>query len=617
MRPPPNLTVSEWADAERRLSSEASAEPGVWRTSRTPYLKGIMDALNDPEVERIVLMSGAQVGKSEFLLNVAGYYMDVDPCPMLMLQPTLEMAEAFSKDRIAPMLRDTPALRGKVGDARSRDSGNTLLHKVFPGGHLTLAGANSPASLASRPIRVVLKDEVDRYPQSAGAEGDPSALADKRTATFYNRKLISVSTPTIKGRSRIEAEYLESDMRRFWVPCLHCDTYQTLQWANVRWPDGEPEKACYVCPHCGAETNDAQRVQMVRKGEWRAGAPFRGTAGFHINELYSAWSAMAKVVDAFLKAKPYPDRLKTWVNTTLGETWEEKGDQTDPEILEARAEPYALRTVPEGGMLLQGFVDVQKDRLELAVWAFGRGEEAWIVDTHVLQGDPDKEEVWDELLDYAGMPMEHDSGARLICPDYMIDSGGLSTQAVYRFCRANKTRSVEGYGAQKFHASKGMSSQSAPIIDTPSMVDVDVNGRKIKAGLKLQRIGSSMAKSLVYGRLKIEEGKGLIHFSGDLPPEFYQQLTAERLITRYVKGYPKLEWHKPDGAANEQLDMCAGAFAGAYRRGMGKFTDADWDSLARQIERMSPTHAEPEPERPKAKKYADNSFGDEDWNSRW
>lgn len=577
-----------------------------------PYLQGVMDAVNDPAVTDIVFMSGAQVGKSEAILNIIGRQMHLDPCPMLMLQPTLEMAEAFSKDRIAPMLRDTPALRGLVRDARSRDSGNTLLQKIFPGGHLTLAGANSAASLASRPIRIVLKDEVDRYPVSAGTEGDPSALADKRTATFYNAKRIAVSTPTIKGKSRIEAAYLQSDQRRFWVPCVHCGEHQVLRWANVRWPDGQPAKAAYVCEHCGAEIGDHQRVQMVRRGEWRAGAPFNGTAGFHINELYSSWSLMAEIVDRFIKAKPYPERLKTWVNTTLGEVWEQDGDSSDPEGLESRAEPYALRTVPAGALLLQITTDVQKDRLEVAIWGFGRGEQAWIIDTHVIHGDPDKDDVWDQLLEYCARPMDHELGGQIVPPSVFIDSGGLSTQAVYNFCRDNKVRDIPGFGQQRFWALKGANTQTAPILGTPSLVDVDVNGRKIKGGVKLWPVGSYAAKGLVYGRLKIgEPGPGYIHFSADLPPAFYQQLTAERLVTKYVKGFPRFEWHLPDGARNEQLDLCAYAFAGAYQQGMGRFNDSDWDRLEHSLMRK-PAALEAK----KPKKRIVSPFEPEGWSER-
>ena len=325
-QPPPDLTVSDWADAERRLSSESSAEPGIWRTDRAPYQRGIMDAVADETVREIWVMKSAQVGWTEILNNVIGYHIHQDPAPMLLVQPTLEMAEAWSKDRLAPMVRDTPALAERIADPRSRDSGNTLLHKKFAGGHLTVAGANSPAGLASRPIRIVLFDEVDRYPASAGTEGDPISLGKKRAATFWNRKVLAGSTPTIKGSSRIESGFESGDQRFYHVPCVHCGELQRLVWSQVRWPDGQPELAVYACVACGAELTDADKPKMLRAGQWVASRESRGIASFHISELYSPWSTWADMAVAFVQAKKLPETLQTWINTSLGETFEERGD---------------------------------------------------------------------------------------------------------------------------------------------------------------------------------------------------------------------------------------------------------------------------------------------------
>ena len=270
LKPPPRLSVAEWADRERRLSSESSAEAGKWHTARAEYQRGIMDAISDPANRDVVVMAGAQVGKTEVILNVIGYHIAHDPSPILVVQPTLEMAQSFSKDRLSPMLRDTPQLRGKVKDPRSRDANNTTTHKVFPGGHISLVGSNSAAGLASRPIRVVLCDETDRYPASAGSEGDPIQLARKRSATFWNRKIVMVSTPTNKGASRIEASFEESDKRRFFVPCEDCGHEQTLKWSGVQWEKDKPETATYVCEECGSCWTDAARNRSVRKGQWQA-----------------------------------------------------------------------------------------------------------------------------------------------------------------------------------------------------------------------------------------------------------------------------------------------------------------------------------------------------------
>lgn len=301
LKPPPNLTVSDWADAERKLSPEASAEPGQWITSRAEYQRGIMNAFSDPTIETVVVMSSAQVGKTEILNNVIGYHVAQDPSPMLVVQPTLDMAQTWSKDRLAPMLRDTPVLSGLVKDPRARDSGNTTLHKVFPGGHITSCGANSPASLASRPVRIVLCDEVDRYPLSAGSEGDPVSLARKRATTFWNRKIGLFSTPTVKGVSRIEQAWEESDKRRFHVACPDCETYQPLIWAQVSWT--EPHDARYTCSHCGSLWDDGQRVRSIRKGKWIASGETKKVAGFHLSGLYSPWTPLADAVEDFLQAK--------------------------------------------------------------------------------------------------------------------------------------------------------------------------------------------------------------------------------------------------------------------------------------------------------------------------
>jgi phage terminase large subunit GpA-like protein len=299
-----------------------------------------MDSVTDPSVHTIVVMKSAQIGWTEIINNIVGYFIDQDPCPIMVIQPTEHLAETWSKDRLAPMIRDTACLTKKVRDSKSRDSGNTILHKNFPGGHLTAIGANAPSNLASRPIRIVLPDEVDRYPASAGAEGDPINLAQKRTRTFFNRKLMMGSTPTVKEASRIELAFEDSDQRRYFVPCPDCNEFQTLKWAQVQWLKNEPDKAYYVCEHCGSCIQESSKHWMVRQGEWRATKPFSGTAGFHIWEGYSPWSTWGELAVDFLKAKRNTETLKTFVNTSLGETWEEAGETVDPDSLFYRREQY-------------------------------------------------------------------------------------------------------------------------------------------------------------------------------------------------------------------------------------------------------------------------------------
>lgn len=551
-----------------------------------------MDAFTDRRVTDIVIISSAQVGKSEILLNVIGFMMDQDPCPILMLQPTLAMAEAVSKDRITPMMRDTPALRQLV--EKQRDSGNTLLHKQFPGGHLTLAGANSPASLASRPIRIVLADEVDRYPPSAGDEGDPVSLAEKRTLTFSNRKKVKVSTPTVKGASRIEEAYKQSDMRRFHVPCGHCGEKQTLIWEQVKWPDNAPDKAQYLCPHCSVLWTEADRIEAIRKGEWIGSAPFTGIAGFHISELYSPWKVLPEIAAEFLAAQGNPERLRVWINTSLGETWEiDASDRADPLSLSARAESYSLGTVPDGVGMVVASVDTQGDRLEHYTWGFGAGEEAWVLDRNVFFGDPTHSVVWEQLREQLGRPLTTEKGALVVPRVVAIDSGGHHTHGVYNFCRVNAMRRTI-YGLQEIIAIKGQSHSDKTILGKPTDVDVDFKGNKIAKGVKLWPVGSSAAKSLLYGRFKLQApGPGYVHFSGELPEDFYDQLTSEKLVTKYVKGFPRVEWQLDKGKRNEALDCAVYAYAAAIHLGMNRMRPADW---IKYRERLQQNHAPKEPQ---------------------
>jgi phage terminase large subunit GpA-like protein len=440
LKPPPDLTISDWADQNRRLSSEASAEPGQWRTSRAEYQRGIMDAISDPAAETVVIMSSSQIGKSESILNMVGYHIDHDPAPIMVVMPTERDAETWSKDRFSPMARDTPCLQGKIADPRSRDGNNKILHKRFPGGHLTIVGANAPSGLASRPIRLLLCDEVDRYPFSAGAEGDPVNLAKKRTVTFWNRKIVLVSTPTNKGASRIEAAFEESDQRRFWVPCPACRAEQLLTWGQVKWGKDEngghrPETARYHCADCDAAWKDETRWSAISKGRWIADAPFNGTAGFHLNEIYSPWVRLEAMAKAFLSARAGGDEtMKTFINTSLGETWMESGEAPDWQRLQGLKEDWNAGTVPAGGLFLTAGVDVQKDRIEVDVWAWGKGLQSWLIDHIVIEGGPGDQACWQKLSDLLGRTWTHASGTPMTIARLAIDTG-YETAAVYAWAR--------------------------------------------------------------------------------------------------------------------------------------------------------------------------------------
>ena len=575
LKPPPKLTVSEWADEYRRLSSESSAEPGRWLTARAEYQRGIMDAVSDPGVHTVIVMSSAQVGKTEVLNNVVGFHIHQDPAPILLIQPTLEMAQTWSKDRLAPMLRDSPELRGKVKDPRPKNSQNTMLHKTFPGGHITMAGSNSPASLASRPVRIVLFDEVDRYPPSAGTEGDPVNLGRKRTATFWNRTVFLTSTPTVKGVSRIELEFSQSDQRYFFVPCPHCDHFQRLVWAQVVWDkteEGEnlPDTAHYVCEKCGAMWTEIQRQVAVKRGVWRATAQSEGKAGFHLSELYSPWSSLQDVVRAFLDARGNPELLKTWVNTSLGETWEDEGDSVDQHVLYRRRERYEAQ-VPNDALLLTAGIDVQRDRVEMEVVAWGHGEESWNVDYRIIPGDTARPEVWRDLEDALDLTYTHETGTEFHITSALIDSSDQTT-TVYNFVKHSRH--------PRLFAGKGISGTGRPVVQV-----FRKQSSRAKRGVDLYHVGVDDAKATTYARLMIKDvGPGYCHFPMARDPEYFDQLTAERLVTKYHKGFAKKEWVKVR-PRNEVLDCRVYAYAAL------KILNPVWTAIEKKL-RTEPTPVE-------------------------
>ena len=560
LTPPPRLSVAEWADRERRLDSQSSAEPGRWYTSRAEYQRGIMDACSDPSVREVVVMCGTQSGKSEAILNTIGYHMHHDPCPILVMQPTVDMAQAFSKDRVtAGLIRPTPALRGLVNDSRAKDANNTTLHKVFPGGALSLVGANSPSSLASRPIRVVLCDEVDRYPPSAGEEGDPISLAKRRAATFWNRKIIQVSTPTNKDASRIELAYQETDKRKFYVPCQHCGHEQTLAWSQVNWEDGNPKTARYHCEECGVGWTESERHAAVAHGRWIASAPFNGAAGFWFNALYSPWVDLVDTVEEFLACRKDPMRLKTFVNTILAETWEDQGDGVDDYAISQRKEDY--EGIPDDVVLLTAGVDVQDDRLEVEIVGWGAGEESWQIEYHVLYGDPSSPQLWARLDEILLATYEHPIGEPMLIRSTCVDSGGHHTRAVYNYA---KTRA-----GHRVFAIKGVGGEGKPIVGRPSKNNV--------GKVPLYAIGVDTAKELHYARLRIEEpGPGYCHFQAKRDDEYFRQLTAEKQVIRYHKGFPTRTWIKTR-TRNEALDVRVYAIAAFH------ILNVNMDSIVRRF----------------------------------
>lgn len=549
--PPPTLTVSEWADLYRYLSPETSAYPGKWQTGRAEYLRGIMEAISDPYVEEVIIMSSAQVGKTSVIENALGYYIDNDPGPILAIFPKDAKAKEFSQERLAPMLRDTPVLRGKINMDRSRDSSNTIMEKDFPGGHLSMAGANSPANLASRPIRFLFCDEVDRFAESAGSEGDPIDLAKKRTKTFHNRKIVLASTPTIAGMSRIELAFMGSDQRHYKVPCPKCAYPQRLIWSQVIWTDGNPLTAKYECIACKHLWSDIDRRKVIKEGKWEAEEDFKGVAGFHLNELYSPWSRLSEIVENFLDVKHSRsiERMRVWTNTTLGETWEDEGTSLDDTDLVARVEHYPAE-VPMPVCILTAAVDVQDDRLEYEVKGWNKDIESWGVEYGILVGDPGQREVWQELDKRIFKRFKHESGLPMKVMSVAVDTGGHNTQAAYTYC---KMRAKQGV-----HAIKGRGGFGIPVVSPPT--------RNNRQRVALFMIGVDTIKETIVGYLGLENpGPGFCHFPvrEGYNEEYFRQLAAEKLVTRYRRGVRKREWKKVRDR-NEALDCFVYAYAALW-----------------------------------------------------
>ena len=560
LAPEPQLTVTEWAE-EHRVLPATSSEPGQWRTDRTPYLAGIMDALSTgSKFERVVFQKGAQIGGTEVGLNWLGYVAHHAPGLALAVMPSLDMVRRNTKTRIDPMIEATPVLRDRIASPRAKDSNNTAFSKSFPGGQLVMTGANSAAGLRSTPARYLFLDEVDGYPADADGEGDPVDLATKRTVTFRGRrKIFMVSTPTIKGESRIEKAYLDSDQQRYHVPCPHCAEKAPIVWRNIAWPEGRRDLAYLICEHCDTPINERHKARMLRQGEWVATETGDGrTAGFHLSSLYSPFETWGEVAVQHGKVKGDPSRLKTWVNTALGETWEDlSGQAMDATGLASRREPLG-DLLPDRAAVLTAGVDVQNNRLEVQVVAWGRDEESWIIGHHVLYGDPSGARLWADLDTYLAQSWTHSRALpNMHLSAVCVDSGGHHTAQAYELCRhrlARRIWAIKGRGG-------------VGVVPWPRKLS------KGKGGAPVFVIGVDAIKDQLAARLAITEpGPGCVHFSDTLDQQFFDQLTAERVRTKYVNGRPVRQWVPVrDGARNEALDCyvyAGAALRGSYAAGM-------------------------------------------------
>lgn len=618
-KPPEDLTVSEWADKYRRLSPENSAEAGPWRTARTPYLKEPMDAFTDPKVRKIVMVAASQVGKSELELNIIGYIIDQDPGSILYVHPTLDDARKFSRLRIAPMLRDCKVLKAKVADVKSRDSGNTILQKSFPGGMLTITGSNSPSALASTPARYILGDERDRWASSAGTEGDPWGLAEARQATFYNAKAVEVSTPTIKGESNIENSYYLGTQERWCHQCPECGEFYEITFDNIHFdPKSQITRGkktwtvkgeiTWSCPGCGCVT--AEEIMRRQPAKWIAENPDaykKGVRSFWLNAFSSPWTPWTKIVFNFLEAKEDPERLKVVFNTLLGQLWEDRGDLENEDGMLARREDYGINAdgspveLPDGVLVLTCGVDTQDNRLEYEVVGHGHYGESWGIVKGVIMGRPDTAEVWARLDDVIDHIYRFRDGHGLKISITCVDSGGHYTQEVYAACRMRQDKRV--------FAIKGKGGDGIPFVSPPSKVPIRDNRKNT---CWLYTIGVDAGKAAIMASLKVQEpGAKYYHFNrhpdAGYDINYFNGLLSEKLVLAKTKRGDKWQWEKlPGHNRNEALD-CRN-----YANAALRILNPDMDAVERRLrgldEKQQPQKT---PAKPKRKKKQTSAF--EDW----
>ena len=608
--PPADLTVSEWAAEHRVLSRESSAEAGPWRNERTPYMVEPMNAFSDPRVREISVVAMSQVGKSEMELNIIGYIIDQDPGSVLYIQPNLDDAKKFSRLRIAPMIRDCDTLRAKVSEVRSRDAGNTVLQKTFPGGMLTMVGSQSPSALASTPARYVLGDEVDRWALSAGSEGDPWALAAARTTTFYNAKMVAVSTPTIKGYSRIEKLFLDGTQERWCSQCPSCGEWHNITFDDIKFDfdtTGSGRRKSYTlhsvhwcCPSCGCLHTEAEmRAQPARWIAENPGAIERGRRSFWVNAFSSPWRSWDKIVLKFLEVKNDPEELKVFYNTVLGELWEDRGDLEDEDTMLARREDYGTREdgtpveLPDGVLVLTCGVDTQDDRLEYEVVGHGHYGETWGIKKGIIMGDPNYDDPWERLDEVVSHVYKFQNGRGLTVSMTCVDSGGHKTQSVYMQTRARLQRRI--------FAIKGQGGDGIPYTKPPSKVKIVVGGKTV-GQTWLYSIGVDAGKAAIMAALKVQEaGPKYCHFPRDndrgYDLNFFNGLLSEKLVMKTERGRTRWAWEKLKGhERNEALD-CRNYALAAFR-----ILDPDLDAVERRLRGLDSPGKQPEAQQPKPRR---------------
>lgn len=589
LRPDPSLWVDEWADEYMRIPRDTgAAEPGKYRTVRTPYAREPMRCLSPAHpCKRVVTMVASQLMKTQIALNWIGALIHMVPSNILTLLPSLGLAKRVSS-RIGKTIKATPVLRERVAASRSRDSRSTMDTKEFEGGSLYVTTAGSAANLAELSARYVYGDEIDRWEVDVGEEGDPIELAETRGSTFgRNAKFYFSSSPTIKGASRIDDLFEGSDQRYYYVPCPTCGHMQTLEWERLHYSQ-DFSVVHYECagPDCDVLIEEHHKGDMLARGEWRAHAKGDGeTVGFHLNALYSplgwtGWKSLAKQFEKAKKAQSKGDLepMQVFYNTRLAKVWDSAQEQTKASVLieRARREGFSLGAMPAAVMMITGAVDVQADRLEFMAMGWGVGMERWVIDHRVIAGDPSDERTWAVLDELLKERYRHPCGVGLGILAVAVDSGGHHTDEVYQFCRVRRWRNI--------FAIKGASKPGKPVIaQRPSMVDVTWKGQTERGGAELWFVGTDTAKDWIYNRYPFESGPGALHFANDLPDEFFAQCVAERKVAKYVRGHKRIEWIKGKAERNEALDLMVYCLAMAHYLGINRYQEHDWDRVRNSL----------------------------------
>ena len=589
LRPDPSLWVDQWADEYMRIPRDTgAAEPGQYRTSRTPYAREPMRCLSPAHpCKRVVTMVASQLMKTQIALNWIGGLIHMVPSNILTLLPSLSLAKRVSS-RIGKTIKATPVLRERVAANRSRDARNTMDTKEFEGGSLYVTTAGSAANLAELSARYIYGDEIDRWDVDVGEEGDPIELAETRGSTFgRNAKFYFSSSPTIKGASRIADLFETSDQRYYYVPCPHCGHMQVLEWESLHY-SADYSVVHYQCagPDCDVLIEEHHKGQMLAQGEWRSHAKGDGeTIGFHLNALYSplGWMDWRSLAKQFEKAKKAQNRgdlepMQVFYNTRLAKVWDSAQEQTKADALKERArrETYGLGSMTLRVLMLTASVDVQANRLELMVMGWGVGMERWIIDYQVIWGDPADERTWAVLDEKLKVRYPHPCGVGLGILATAVDSGGHHTDEVYQFCRVRRWRNI--------FAIKGASKPGKPVIaQRPSMVDVTWKGQTERNGAELWFVGTDTAKDWIYNRYPFEDGPGALHFANDLPDEFFDQCVAERKVARYVRGHKRIEWVKGKAERNEALDLMVYCLAMAHYLGLNRYKEHDWERIRQAL----------------------------------